>query len=145
MSAQFASYEDVRKKVGSRTRGGWDDLLVNCGYHIKWWADPNARNGVQSQKEKVVFFPEHDDSGILRECFDTLDALIGKNFLGGTVGEKFFYTPFTFRLAWPSSSRANDAVACSPRIVVAEEPCTSFFVCTYCIHTDAFFSSFKPF
>ncbi|XP_065830517.1 tetratricopeptide repeat protein 28-like isoform X1 [Oscarella lobularis] len=77
VSAQFASYEDVRKKVGSRTRGGWDDLLVNCGYHIKWWADPNARNGVQSQKEKVVFFPEHDDSGILRECFDTLDALIG--------------------------------------------------------------------
>ena len=80
-SAQFVEYAHLQERLGTQSRGGWEDVLTCCGFQFQGpiSVDGKAPNGVRiRQPRSVIFFPEHDDAGIHKECIRLLEAMLGK-------------------------------------------------------------------
>lgn len=69
---KYITKMSVEQKVGPVH--GWQDLLTNIGFHM-----------IEHMKKDVppmIFFPDHDDSGLQRKCRRHLESLLSKLYCG---------------------------------------------------------------
>ena len=68
---KYVAKTSVEQKVGPVH--GWQELLSSVGFHII--------EHVKKEVPPMIFFPDHDDSGMQRKCRRHIESLLGKDLI----------------------------------------------------------------
>lgn len=69
MDPKYITKTSVEQKVGPVH--GWQELLSSVGFHVI--------EHVKKEVPPMIFFPDHDDSGMQRKCRRHIESLLGNN------------------------------------------------------------------